>query len=280
MSRAPAILIGDVEQQPEDRLFEWSAFDLRLPSSPIETTHVVGLRDSTRRPTVTGSIKRVDPKRLWLLTTTDRVYRLDGPPFDRSVSKFLAFKWATDKEAMSVKDSTPKIVGMLSMRAQRQFVVTLSSTSRASMDVFCEIRIHSIGASRFASMPVCVIPNYGTSWRQPVTELSSHHDSPVVRLLRDMLPKLSDSDRYELRPDVGKAFSLSVYEGPEVCEDALLEHLVAERDGNTMRVELCTDVDEYKASGTTLKFPTTAALLEHAIQMVLPEGRRQESDGS
>lgn len=278
MTRILPILLGEISRLPEDHLYEWSAFDLRLPDRPIATTHVVALRDSTKRPTVTGSIKCIDPRRLRLHTTTDRVYQLDGPPFDRSVSKFLAFQWATDMEALSAKDSTQKIVEMLSVRAQHQFMVTLGSTPADFSDVLCELRIHSLGERHFASMPICIIPGYGTSWRQPVIEVSSHQTPTVVSMLRRLLPKLTNSDRDELRPAVSRRLSLSTYEGPDISDAALREHLIAERDGRTIRVELCTASGEYKASGCAQKYTTTASMLEHAIDMVLPAGSLLSSE--
>lgn len=270
MTRIHPILLGDIKRHPEDHLYEWSAFDLRLPDRPIGTTHVVALRDSTKRPTVTGAIKCLDPKRLRLHTTTDRVYQLDGPPFDRSVSKFLAFQWATDMEALSATDSTQKIVEMLSVRAQRQYIVTLGSSPEDFSEVLCELRIHSLGERHFASMPLCIIPGYSTSWRQPVIEVNSHQTPAVVSMLRRLLPKLTNSDRDELRPGSNRRLSLSTYEGPDIRDTALREHLIAERDDHTIKVELCTESGEYKASGCAQTYTTTASVLEHAIDMVLP----------
>lgn len=162
MTRLPQIRLGDIGGQADDHLYECNAFNRHFPSNTIKTTHMVGLHDSARRPTGTRSIERVDPKRLRLHTTTDRIDQLHGLPFDKSASRFLAWKLATDMDALSARDPTQKIFDMRDLRAQRQFVLTLTSMPADSSSLFCQIRIHVLRAKHFASMLICVIPKSAT----------------------------------------------------------------------------------------------------------------------
>ncbi|WP_425258158.1 hypothetical protein ACPOLB_21880 [Rubrivivax sp. RP6-9] len=106
----PAWLPPTAADQPSVTLTSWAAFEVQVPGLDAPTIHVAGYAEWEGSGRVTSPLKSVDAQRRSVVTSSGRVYRLQGGPGLSGDAEYVWRRWLRLWNATELSDATSALV--------------------------------------------------------------------------------------------------------------------------------------------------------------------------
>lgn len=112
----PVHLPPTADEQPEVTLTHWAAFEAKAVELDGPTIHVVGYAPALGAARVTSPVAKVDAGAV--VTSTGRVYRLDGLPGLTGDGQYVWRTWLRHWQATVLSDATQAVAAGIAARRE------------------------------------------------------------------------------------------------------------------------------------------------------------------